>query len=122
MKTESIKQTLSDITKKAITDKIFATKQDEMAALTATLAAGEEENPSPPDINIEEIVDEIIEFVYIAAADGQYEFEVGDYIQKFGARNYDIISSRLREKLYDVMIIKWRTRNNLIIYWGNSEA
>jgi len=106
--TASIKEKLSGITKKAIEDKAFRTS--------------EEEEEGSPQINIEEIVDEIIEFVYMAAAEGKYEFEVGDYIKETGAKNYDKISSLLKYKLNDVMVIKWTTRSNLKIYWGNSEA
>lgn len=109
----SIKEKLSDITKKAIRDKEFAVDEEEFHST--------EEEPEP-DIDLDEIVDEIIEFVYMAAAEGKYEFEVGSYIQSFGARNYDKISSLLKQKLYDVMVIKWTTRSNLKIYWGNSEA
>ena len=109
----SIKEKLSDITKKAIRDKEFAVDEEEFHSA--------EEEPEP-DIDLDEIVDEIIEFVYMAAAEGKYEFEVGNYIQSFGARNYDKISSLLKQKLYDVMVIKWTTRSNLKIYWGKSEA
>ena len=109
----SIKEKLSDITKKAIRDKEFAVDEEEFHST--------EEEPEP-DIDLDEIVDEIIEFVYMAAAEGKYEFEVGSYIQSFGARNYDKISSLLKQKLYDVMVIKWTTRSNLKIYWGKSEA
>lgn len=114
MGTESIKGKLSEITKKSIKDKEFAVDELEFSS--------EEEAEESPDINLDEITDEIIEFVYMAAAEGKYEFEVGNYIQSFGARNYDKIASCLKEKLYDVMIIKWTTRSNLKIYWGNSEA
>jgi len=113
MGTKSIKEKLSDITKKAIRDKEFAVDEEEFHS--------EEEEPEP-EIDLDEIVDEIIEFVYMSAAEGKYEFEVGSYIQSFGAKNYDKISSLLKQKLYDVMVIKWTTRRNLKIYWGNSEA
>tara|TARA_Y100000593_G_scaffold4019_1_gene7874 strand:- start:13242 stop:13580 length:339 start_codon:yes stop_codon:yes gene_type:complete len=112
MGTDSIKEKLSDITKKAIRDKEFALDEEEFYT----------EEQLSPDIDISEVVDEIIEFVYMAAAEGKYEFEVGSYIQKFGARNYDKISSLLKHRLYDVMVIKWTSRKNLKVYWGNSEV
>ena len=114
MGTDSIKEKLSDITKKAIKDKEFAIDEEEFLS-------DELEEPEP-DIDVEEIVDEIIEFVYMAAAEGKYEFEVGSYVQTFGARNYDKISYRLKQKLYDVMVVKWTNRKNLKVSWGNSEA
>ena len=110
-----MKEKLSDITKKAIEDRAFSTKNDELFS--------EFDDDEHPQINIEEVVDEIIEFAYLAAAEGEYEFEVGsDYIQKFGARNYDKISSLLKHKLCDVIIIKWRNRKNLKVFWGNNEV
>ena len=69
----SIKEKLSDITKKAIRDKEFAVDEEEFHSA--------EEEPEP-DIDLDEIVDEIIEFVYMAAAEGKYEFEVGSYAQE----------------------------------------
>ena len=113
MGTHSIKEKLSDITKKAIKDKEFAIEEEDLFS--------EDEEPEI-EIDVEEIVDEIIEFVYMAAAEGKYEFEVGSYIQTFGARNYDKISYRLKQKLYDVMVIKWTNRKNLKVFWGNSEV
>ena len=115
MDTNSVKEKLSDITKKAIKDKEFAIEEED---LFTEDQVGEEE----PEIDIEEIVDEIIEFVYMAAAEGKYEFEVGSYIQTFGARNYDKISYRLKQKLYDVIVFKWTNRKNLKVFWGNNEA
>ena len=113
MGTDSVKEKLSDITKKAIKDKEFAIDEEEFYT---------EEGGPEPDIDVEEIVDEIIEFVYLAAAEGKYEFEVGSYIQTFGARNYDKISYRLKQKLYDVMVVKWTNRKNLKVFWGNNEV
>jgi len=114
MGTKSIKEKLSGITKKAIKDKEFAIDEEEFFS--------EESEEPEPDVDVEEIVDEIIEFVYMAAAEGKYEFEVGSYIQTFGARNYDKISYRLKEKLYDVIVFKWTNRKNLKVFWGNNEA
>lgn len=115
MGTKSIKEKLSDITKRAIKDKEFAIDDEEVFSEYG-------EDTEEPEIDIEEIVDEIIEFVYMAAAEGKYEFEVGSYIQTFGARNYDKISYRLKEKLYDVIVFKWTNRKNLKVFWGNNEA
>ena len=115
MGTESVKEKLANITKKVINERAFAKKPEEGYSEF-------DEEEEEVEVDVEEIVDEIIEFVYLAAAKGQFEFEVGEYIQTFGARNYDKISDRLKEKLYDVMIIKWRTRTNLKVYWGKSEA
>ncbi len=113
-KTRSVKEKLSEITKKAIKDKEFAVEPVDLYS--------EHEEEEEPEVDIEEIVDEIIEFVYMAAEEGKYEFEVGSYIQTFGARNYDKISYRLKEKLYDVIVFKWTNRKNLKVFWGNNEA
>jgi len=115
MATESIKEELANIAKKVISERALAKKPEENYSEF-------EEEEEDIEVDIEEIVDEIIEFVYLAAAEGQFEFEVGKYIQKFGGRNYDKIAGRLKEKLYDVMVLKWTTRTNLKVYWGKSEA
>ena len=115
MGTESIKEKLANITKKVISDRALGIKPKGAHSET-------DDEEAEPEVDIEEIVDEIIEFVYLAAAEGKYEFEVGSYIQTFGARNYDKISSRLKQKLYDVMVIKWTNGSNLKVYWGNSEV
>jgi len=117
-KTASIKEKLADITKKAIKaqedsydlEDVF-TEDDETEEIGELL-----------EDELNEIVDEIIDFVYMAAEEGKYEFEVGNYIEKFGRRNYHSICYALKTKLYDVMIIKTTKKNNVTIFWGNNEV
>lgn len=118
MGTESIKEKLADITKKVILKKALSSKPKE----SYSEFEDDDEDEELGEEDIEEIVDEIIEFVYLAAEEGKYEFEVGSYVQTYGARNYDKISYRLKQKLYDVMVIKWTNRKNLKVFWGNNEV
>ena len=109
-KTASIKEKLKDITREAIKAQQY--KQDLEDVYTE-----DEDSSSGIKImeseEINEIVDEIVEFVYMAAEEGKYEFEVGNYIEKFGRINYDNICYALKMKLYDVMIYKTTKVANL---------
>ena len=119
-KTASIKEKLKDITREAIRAQQY--EQD----LEDVYTEDEEEESSKVKVmgsdEINEIVDEIIEFVYMAAEEGKYEFEVGNYIEKFGRINYDNICYALKMKLYDVIIFKTTKKNNVTIFWGNNEV
>ena len=119
-KTASIKEKLKDITREAI--RVQQYEQD----LEDVYTEDEEEESSKVKVmdsnEINEIVDEIIEFVYMAAEEGKYEFEVGNYIEKFGRINYDNIYYALKTKLYDVIIFKTTKKNNVTIFWGNNEV
>lgn len=117
--TKSIKEKLKDITREAIRAQEYEQDlenvytEDEKEESEVKVMTAEE---------IDEIVDEIIEFVYMAAAEGKYEFEVGNYIEKFGRTNYDNICSSLKLKLYDVIVFKTTKKNNVTLFWGNSEV
>ena len=117
-KTASIKEKLADITKKAIKEQEDNYDLEDIF----TEDSETEEIGDLLDDELNEIVDEIIDFVYMAAEEGKYEFEVGNYIEKFGRRNYDRICYALKTKLYDVMVIKTRKKNNVTLFWGNSEV